>query len=366
MPQHQDGQPAPPPTGQRPAREYGLDLLRVIAICGVVAIHVFGIIVGKDDLRGSTQWWIATAIDIGAIWAVPVFVMISGAFVLDPRAHRAGPAAFYRKRFARILPAMIVWHLVYLLLVRLIMRGEDLRPLLLGRMLLDSTVFTALYFLWLIAGLYVIAPVLAAFLADGGVLRARVTAAVALGWTTVAYMLPGLALLGGLSRPNILTSWNRWWPFVGFFLAGWALRKVVLSRRGTILALLAAAVLLLESVWQYGVAPSHRLLQMTFPVMANGALVMIAALLIFVAATSINARMRIGPRSAGLLVRLSDASFGVFLVHLLVFEVLRLLIPAVAEGRSLAVISGTYLVVLLTSFAISTGAARIPYLRTVF
>ncbi|MEU3453761.1 acyltransferase [Micromonospora sp. NPDC006766] len=354
------------PPGSPPPREYGLDALRIVAICGVVAIHIFGVLVGKDDLRGQTGWWIATAIDIGAIWTVPAFIMISGAFVLAPRAHRAGPAAFYRKRFTRILPAMIVWHVVYVVVVRMAMRGEHVTATGLARLLIDGKVFTALYFLWLIAGLYVIAPVLAPFLHAGGRYRSLITAGVALGWTMVAYMIPGWALLLGDSRPNILTSWNRWWPYVGFFIAGWALRRVVLNRLWTTVALLGAGLLLAEAIWQYGAAPKHRLFQATFPVMATGTLVAAATLLIFLAAVSIGARTTWRPAVARAMVRLSDASFGVFLIHLLVFEVFRQLIPDVEAGRSLAVIGLVYPAVLVVSFAVSMLAARIPYVRAVF
>ncbi|MEU4675471.1 acyltransferase [Micromonospora sp. NPDC023737] len=350
----------------RPPREYGLDVLRVVAICGVVAIHVFGAIVGQDDLRGNLGWSIATVIDIGAIWTVPAFIMISGAFVLDPRAHRAGPLAFYRRRFARILPAMIVWHVLYVVVVRMAMRGEEVTASGLARQLIDGKVYTALYFLWLIAGLYVIAPVLAPFLHAGGRHRALITAGVALGWTMVAYMIPGWALLLGDSRPNTLTSWNRWWPYVGFFIAGWALRKVVLNRLWTTVALLGAGLLLAEVIWQYAVAPRHRLLQSTFPVMATGTLVAAATLLIFLAAVSIGARITWRPVVARTVVRLSDASFGVFLIHLLVFEIFRQLIPDVAAGRSLEVIGLVYPAVLAISFGVSMVAARIPYVRAVF
>src|SRR5690349_16550006 len=119
------GQPtarAPRPRGPavvppRPTRRWEFDALRVAAIGGVVAIHVIGMFLGNRELAGTARWWLAAAVDKGAIWAVPVFVMLSGALVLAPAAHAAGPAAFYRKRFARIIPAMITWHLAYLLLV---------------------------------------------------------------------------------------------------------------------------------------------------------------------------------------------------------------------------------------------------------
>jgi len=67
-----------------------------------------------------------------------------------------------------------------------------------------------------------------------------------------------------------------------------------------------------------------------------------------------------------MLVTLSGASFGVFLVHLLVFEVIRLNVPAVFDGRSLAAAVVSFAATLAISFAVSVLAARIPLLRNIF
>jgi surface polysaccharide O-acyltransferase-like enzyme len=58
-------------------RSVSLDALRITAILGVIAIQVFGGIVSNPAIRGSGTWWVATAIDVGSIWVVPVFVMAS-------------------------------------------------------------------------------------------------------------------------------------------------------------------------------------------------------------------------------------------------------------------------------------------------
>ncbi len=364
------GSPTPSPTTQRstthgPTRHYGLDALRVVAICGVVAIHTFGLIVSNRSLRGTPTWWVATAVDLGAIWAVPVFVMISGALNLAPRAHAAGPAAFYRRRLGRILPALIVWHLVYLLGVRLVLRGEHLTTAYVARLFIDAKVFTALYFFWLIVGLYLIAPVLAAFLTGGGRRRTLATAGIALGFTVIVFATPGVTSLAGFPRPMNLTMWTMWWPYVGFFLAGWALHRTVLSTRGIVVTAGVAVAAFVEILWQYGTAPAHRLLQAIAPVSYLGAVVTVAALCVFVAAVSVGARITLSPRAERVLVRLSDASFGVFIVHLLFLELVRHWFPAVAQGRSLPAVAAAYVVVVACSFALSMVVAKIPYLRTV-
>ncbi|GAB3975226.1 acyltransferase family protein [Plantactinospora veratri] len=156
-----------------------------------------------------------------------------------------------------------------------------------------------------------------------------------------------------------------WWPYVGYFLAGWALHRVVLGRRGLLLAGVLAVLLMAEAVWQWGVSPEHRWLQTLLPVGYLGGTVAVAAICLFLLAVGIGARVTPSERSGRLLVRLSDASFGVFLVHLLVLELLRQTVPEVAEGRSLPLMLGAYLVILVVSFAASLGAARVPYLRAI-
>ncbi|MEV0583814.1 acyltransferase family protein [Nonomuraea sp. NPDC050310] len=347
---------APPAAGTRVA---SLDALRVLAVCGVVAIHLFGLIVVAPDLRGTPTWWAGAALDLGFVWVVPVFVMISGVLTLDPRAHSRGVAAFYARRAKKIVPALVAWHLIYLFVVRAFLRGEELTAAGVTRMLLDAKVFTALYFLWLVLGLYAVAPVLAAFLSGGGPRRARVLAATLLGWTAVAFLLPGLAESLGLARPLSLGVWTMWWPYVGYFVLGWAVRDVLLTRRATLWTGLAALVLAAEIVWQYGTAAPGSLLALVSPVSYLGPAVMALSLAVFLVGRSALRHLRPSPW----LTRLSDASFGVFLMHLLVFETIKRLAPWLADAHAPLLLGCTYLMVLALSFGASIALSRVPYLR---
>jgi surface polysaccharide O-acyltransferase-like enzyme len=347
-------------------RLWPLDALRIAAITGVVAIHVIGYLVVNDRARGSAAWWAAVAVDLGSHWVVPVFVMISGALVLAPRAHAAGVGAFYRRRFIRILPALVVWHLVYLVGVRVLLRGERISRTGLLTMVVDGKVFTALYFLWLIIGLYAVGPVLAAFLHGGGRRRAMFLAGGALSWTLVAWTLPRALHAAGINRPMSIGAWTLWWPYVGYFVAGWALHRIVLGRRGLVVAALVAVVALGEIVWQYGTRGMHPRLDALLPLGYISLQTATAAIAIFLFALGAGARLRPSPRTLRALRRLSEASFGVFLVHLVFVEIARQTIPAVAAADSLAVLGVTLVCVLAVSFTISILASRIPYLRAIF
>ncbi|XAS66171.1 acyltransferase family protein [Micrococcaceae bacterium Sec5.7] len=346
-------------------REYSLDILRILSISGVVAIHIFGYVVGhaKPDTK---TWWIAAGLDIPFIWVVPVFVMISGALVLAPRAGASKPGNFYRKRAVRLIPALVAWHVIYLAGVRFLMRGEDLTFARTFQLLTDGSVFTQLYFLWLILGLYAVSPLLSAFIHAGSRRRAQVLATVLLGLTALVFMVPGIAGALGLSRPVALNIFTQWMPYAGYFVAGWALKGIRLkglALAGTVVAVFGLAAL---CTWQYGHRGRTGILDVVAPVSYVSVTVMALSIAVFVAGNSVFSRVRPSPDAGRFLIAVSNASFGVFLVHMLIFEAIRLNFASVSGGQSLVPAAVTYVSTLILSFAVSMIASRMPYARAIF
>jgi surface polysaccharide O-acyltransferase-like enzyme len=349
----------------RGPRNYGLDILRIVSICGVVAIHVFGLRVGAEPKDGR-GWWAAVVLDIGFIWVVPVFVMISGSLLLGSRQVLQAPAAFYRKRAVRLLPALIFWNAVYLVGVRIWMRHEQLSTGRVLQLVYDSSVFTQLYFLWLILGLYAAAPLLASFMVGKGDRRAMATAGLLLAVTALAFVVPGILGHFGVSRPIPMNIFTYWIPYVGYFAAGYALRNVRLRGLPLAATTVATAALMVFTVWHFGHRGVLPVADMLLSISYLGVGVALTALGVFVVGLSVCEFIKVPRLTGALLVALSNASFGVFLVHLVIFEVIRLNVPAVHSAGSFTAIAAAYVVTLAASFAISWLASKVPLLRRVF
>lgn len=348
-----------------PRRRWGLDALRTIAIIGVVSIHTFGVLRTSPQLQESASRWVAVALNAGFIWAVPVFVMISGALLLDERVHRDGTAGFYRRRLARLAPAFIFWQIFYLIVVRQWISGLDEGPGTIAALLLRGEPYTHLYFLWLIAGLYAISPLLRVILREGGQRRALIVAGCALFVAVATYSSAAMLTWAGHPVRITLLALTQWVPYIGYFIAGYALRDVRVRGAALTMTLGLAVVALCWTVFQAGAVPPGSVISAVLPQSYLGPVTVLIALALFVVANSVFSR-ELGPRSARALTVLSDASFGVYLIHFVVLILVRA-IPGLEGATTTSVTVGALVwgIVVVLSFAVVILLRRVPLVRRV-
>lgn len=153
---------------QSTARELYAELLRIVAAFTVVFQHTV------------TSVWYDVPVDTGDFFAlnflnsiarfgVGVFIMISGAFMLSPK-YPHSPQKILRKNLVRILILLVAWVCVYGVVdaIREGVRnglgiGESVVNILAAPLDLFVAPPTHLWFLYAIAGLYVITPALRVF-----------------------------------------------------------------------------------------------------------------------------------------------------------------------------------------------------------
>ncbi|WP_298441653.1 acyltransferase family protein [uncultured Ferrimonas sp.] len=90
-------------------------LLRVVAAFAVVMIHVLGPWRELYGVVPQHQWFSATAINAVSRWAVPVFIMLSGALLLFPSTP-LNAQRYLQRRVAKVVVPFLAWSLIYCLI----------------------------------------------------------------------------------------------------------------------------------------------------------------------------------------------------------------------------------------------------------
>jgi surface polysaccharide O-acyltransferase-like enzyme len=98
----------------RPALFY-IECLRFIAAIAVVVIHVLGPYRELVPELPWHQWLPPVSLNAMSRWAVPIFVMVSGALLMSDQ--RPFNAAYYlRRRLAKVLLPFLAWTVIYALI----------------------------------------------------------------------------------------------------------------------------------------------------------------------------------------------------------------------------------------------------------
>lgn len=347
--------------GPRPYLPF-LDIARVVAVLGVVLIHVIAGDVSEGNLG---PWW--TAVNMLASAAVPVFLMMAGALSLSPAAHRHGIRVFLHRRAVRIIPALLLWSAFYIVVIQGWAMGERVDAATVIDALVTGDTFTHLYFLWAIAGLYLLTPVIAAFLDSGNEgVRAWWTGLLACLWTAAVMAAGTLTSADGLTdrAPVEKSSLTYALLFLGYYVVGRAALVAPIPRRWAIVALAACPPLIalmvllkLRTGDENPVAVDALLPSYTSPVL------MLYSILLFTAVASLAGSWRVDQRAQRYLRPMGDATFGVFLVHFAILIGVREL-PVFDEADPLS-LTLIWVLTSALSFGFALLAARVPGLRRI-
>lgn len=172
-------------------RVWYLDYLRIIATIAVVVLHVAASQM-REVAVSSYAFMVYNAVDSAVRWAVPVFVMISGALFLQP-ARPLSVKTLYTRTILRMVTAFAVWSAVYALDGW--MQGDSLTKTL-------SAFIEGHYHMWylyMIVALYAIVPLLRLITA-----HRRATEYFLLLGLLFTFLLPsGLQFLEALDLPYV-------------------------------------------------------------------------------------------------------------------------------------------------------------------
>lgn len=336
---------------------------RVAAMAAVIGVHAYSPLVSTvyAELGGYT-WWSANLLDAGTRWCVAVFVMISGALLLRPRDESVG--TFYRKRWAKIGIPLVAWTAIYLVWQYW---RDDLGTPDAATQAASGAPSIHLYFLYVIAGLYLFTPFFRTVVAH--------SSRTALWWFAGASFGVGvfdqiLSLIDGAGGVSAAT---RFLPFLGYYLVGWLLLTTENSPRTTRFgiaaltlgvagtALGAGAAAHVEGEWGAGGEYFYAFLSPPMIVAGIGAYLTLRAA---------GERLAVAENPAALATKnvvrvVSGLSFGVYLVHVMVMYTLRDL-GGMPEGYpALFAAAGYAVATAVISLILVALVQRIPLVRTI-
>lgn len=301
-----------------PRRVIYFDVLRIVAIFVVVAVHLSAMHWADVDVN-SRAWFAFNLYCTAGKWSVPIFVMISGALFLG---REVSISAILKKNVARIAAVFLFWSGCYAL-VDLIFRHAPLSVVL-------SQLITGHYHLWflyMIVGLYLLIPLLRPIVQNETLMRYFLLLAF-----LFTFLLPQLALFTSfvsheastVIRTVIMYSYC-FFPlgFTIYFVGGYYLSRRNFSRREEIVLYCVGIAALLFSI----IAPAVLSRAQGAPNATfynyNDLNVLCTSVPIFVFAKQHLNFPRMGEKAYALLRKLSKYSFGVYLVHPMVIELLQ-------------------------------------------
>ncbi|MBC5734758.1 MULTISPECIES: acyltransferase family protein [Lawsonibacter] len=335
------------------------DLLRCAALFAVVLLHVSGARLA-DVPVDSGAFQVLNVYDGLTHWCVPVFVMLSGAFLLDPKHSLPLPKLLFR-HILRIFTALAVWGAVYAVANHLEQGGAWTWPGVreaLWQALRGHTHYH-LWFLYMILGLYLVTPVLRAFVRGAGRGDFHWFFLLVFVFT---FLLPTLLRL----RPSQTASlWignlnlHLVLGYVGYYVLGYYLKQNTLSRAAEFALYLLGALGAAVTVGGTALLSRQRgeLVQVFYNYDSpNVALMSVAVFVLFRYVLGVSEERSRRER----LSKAAQVSFGIYLVHDLFLMLLRRVgIDALSFAPALAVpvlAAGIF----LCSFAVAWVLSKIP------
>ena len=338
------------------------DALRVLATVAVVVIHVSANVVFAIGKINPFEWWVGNILDSASRWCVPMFVMISGALLLDPSKNEE-ISIFFGKRIKRIIIPLIFWSFTYFLWLKI--RGQEITLRYMVRNLLTGGTYYHLYFLYLIFGLYLITPVLKTYLQFAS--SRNITYFVIICFLFVIVQ----QFVNFIESREMFSSLalTRFIPFIGYYIAGFHLRKFVIQRKHlkSILVVLFLCIFFISfGSWllmkKYGITSRGYYLHnyLSPPEIIMSFCIFFLAIMTYGNGGDTSAVFR---KINSKFQRLAPATFGVYLVHPIALDLLSEYGINGLWKTSIVGIPLTTILTLIACFTVINFMRKVPLLR---
>ncbi len=199
-----------------------IDLLKATAIFLVILIHASSPILYQYGNVNDTYWQIANLYDSMSRMAVPLFLMASGALLLN--AKKEPLKVFYKKRFLKVVIPLFAWSFLFILYKKFALKDEiDIIDHLFLSIFREE--YYHLWFLYTIIGLYLIVPILKIFIKHSSY---SLQIYFLILWTLSSSILP---LVMHFSNFQIIGTIPMVNGYIGYLIVGYILYSLNISKK---------------------------------------------------------------------------------------------------------------------------------------
>ncbi len=279
----------------------------------VVIIHVLSNNHPANTDANKLNWWVNNIVVISLRWCVPIFIMLSGALLLNPHKQE-NIITFFKKRFSRIGIPLITWSIIYYFW-RIHQHTIRSNTDYLKEIFVYGYPYYHLYFIYIIAGLYILVPIIKSYLRTASINNQR-------------YLLIILFIISSFSSMMDLWFRNFWHlgsvntltyalPFIGYFMTGYYLKNKILTHKYKIyllityvLTVIIGAVGTYLLMNQYGYTSKGEIFQ---DYLNPNTIIMSIAIFLLINSTRISTLGNISQHR--IFQHLANTSLGIYLSH---------------------------------------------------
>ena len=336
-------------------RNLALDIARIIAVLMVVMIHISARFVISYDVS-SSEFVFGNIFDSVSRVGVPLFVMISGALMLDENRQ-----VNVKRNIKNIVCLLVFWSVLYCVFNNIAL------PLVTGGTLSLYNIVNSLingsdhmWYMYMIMVLYLATPFLRMFVKKENKNQILLFITVSVVTQFTLPMLKGLSqICQGLNiAVKLFEQFNLGFfgSFVAYYLVGWYVVHVGIKKKWIFYCLGILSLLVMMLYVQKTKDYSNGYSNMNI-------LVLLYAVAVFVLINSLR-YANVGEKIKSIIVVLSNLTFGVYIVHPLLQTVIGWIIKYTHNPFMYLVIS--FFVVIVLSFAVCFIASKIPIIKRAF
>ena len=297
-----------------------LDTLRALAMLGVIINHVSSPLVNMTYGKNMPYWWIGNIADSAVRFAVPLFLMLSGATLLGKKYKLSN---YYKRRFSRVLIPFLFWLVIYWV-YRWAMLSPKLQPhdfvsiqKWAVQLFLKEGVSKHFWYIYMILSLYIFVP----FIGNGlQKLNLSVVSNLLLFWVILTFACKSIPLnMYGWSG-DYGTKLLGYLLHSGYLLLGYYLIKLPVyeGKIRILAAVIFFITVAISATFTYIFSQKVQRLDLSiYSYLSINTIIQSIAIFVWIKDTSVKNKVL-----ASVYSTISNYSYGIYLVHIIVIGIL--------------------------------------------